>query len=234
MTKSSRKSRSLIRRTLYYYWQITKKYKAANAVGFLLTPIVILTNSLVIPYFIAEIIDVVAQDPTQAEIFQRLTFPAIMVIVLQIVCQVILHQVRWYVSWKMEVKATTDLGIMCFSAIESQSMQFHSDHFSGSLVSQTSRFVGAYENLIDELMFSVIPMIFTVIPCTIALFIIAPVVAVIVIILAIIYSIIAIRSSIKIIDINEAEATAHSKAIGQLSDAISNVSSVKSYAREDY
>ncbi len=234
MAKSSKKSKSLIPRTLHYWWQITKRYKGATATSFLLTPVVILANSLLIPFFVAEIIDVVAQDPTQAEIFQRLAFPAIMVVLLQIICQVILHQIRWYVSWKMEVKATTDLGILCFSAIEAQSMQFHSDHFSGSLVSQTNRFVNAYESLIDELMFSVIPLAFTVVPCTIALFIVAPIVGAIVVMLAILYSIIAIRSSLKIIDINEAEASAHSKAIGQLSDAISNVASVKSYAREEY
>lgn len=64
-----------------------------------------------------------------------------------------------YLIWKMELLATNDLTSKCFDVINNQSMQFHSERFSGSLASQVSRFANAYERFINSTIMNILPLI---------------------------------------------------------------------------
>ncbi len=70
-------------------------------------------------------------------------------VILYLVCYVVskfvLEELRLFWTWKMEVLSMYDLANLCFNTVSEQSMQFHSDRFSGSLVSQTNKFVGSFE-----------------------------------------------------------------------------------------
>lgn len=50
-----------------------------------------------------------------------------------------------YTMYKLEINAAYDLATMSFDALCNQSMSFHSNRFGGTLVSQTSKFMSAYQ-----------------------------------------------------------------------------------------
>ena len=132
----------------------------------------------------------------------------------------------------MEVLSMYDLANLCFNTVSEQSMQFHSDRFSGSLVSQTNKFVGSFERMMDVLIWDAWPMLCYIIFVVIVLWNQAAWFAIGIVGFTIIYSIVSGLTMRKIAHLNDAEAEAYTKQTGQLADSISNIISVKSYARE--
>lgn len=232
--KSETEEKSTFFRTMHYYWQEVKKYKWLSLTGFLLTPIVIFIRGILGPLIYADIINKVSSGIPQDEILPTLLPEALFYFVCYAVNQLVLHQIRMYTIWKMELLAMYDLYNLCFDTVSAQSMQFHNDRFSGSLVSQTNKFVGAFERLIDELLWNVFPILYDVIFIMIVLWPLLPWYAVLLLVFFIAYGIVAWISSSKIAYHNERVAKAENKQTGQLSDSISNMLSVKSYANEVY
>lgn len=224
------KSRN-VRRTLHYYWQVTKKHKLLAFLTFTTTPVVIILRDIVAPYLMAEIIANLADNPSWEYIGQRIA-PLAIGYLAALVIKAIIQPIRVYVEWKIEILAMYDLANMSFDAIAAQSMQFHSDRFSGSLVSQANKFVGAYEQLMDTISFQAVPLFILVASAIIVLFGSVPAYATGLLALVAVYVAIAFFFSRKMLPLNKIHATAENKQTGQLADSITNISSVKSYANE--
>ena len=139
-----------------------------------------------------------------------------------------------YTLYKLEIAAAYDLATMSFDALCNQSMSFHSNRFGGTLVSQTSKFMSAYQQLIETIMFPFLPVMCSVIfTCGI----LAPRVPVYVAILMALLAVYATVSYImykRILSLNEKAASAQNQLSGELSDSVSNILAVKTYGREDY
>ena len=146
----------------------------------------------------------------------------------------VLGPLRMWCVWKMEIKAMYDLSCKAFDTVTAQSMQFHSDRFSGSLVSQTNKFVGAYERLMDEFFWNIFPVALDILMIMIVMIPKAPLFVVGMVVFIIIYIVAAAIWFKKLAPIHEKEASTSNKCTGQLADSVSNVVSVKSYAREKY
>ena len=217
-------------RTLHYYWQQVKQYKF-YAIGLLfLTPAVIIIRSILVPLFAANIIELVSTGgSTEAMVWQ-----SIFLLASYVVSSFIFDKLRMYLLWVFELKSIYNLSSNCFRTVSEQSMQFHNDRFSGSLVSQTNRFTGAFERMIDDIVFSVYPLIIQIAAILIILFPRVPIFAAILIVFIIIYTIISFLTAGNLNRLSEAEAAASNKQTGQLSDSMSNIMSVKSYAQEKF
>jgi ATP-binding cassette subfamily B protein len=113
-------------------------------------------------------------------------------------------------------------------------MRFHSDKFSGALVSQTTKFVGAFERFYDNLIFMIVPQIAINIFACALLWTKAPVVSMILFALITTYSLGAYFFFSKTSRLNEIWAKTRSRQSGRLADSVSNVLSVKSHGRENY
>ncbi|MBR3220517.1 ABC transporter ATP-binding protein [Candidatus Saccharibacteria bacterium] len=232
MTKSTKSYN--VRRTLHYFWSATIRYRFVTIFALVSTPVVDVFRHVITPLLFANIVAVVAENPTRETILNSLLPQAILILILRILCSTILGELRIYCHWKMELHAMHYLANLCFDTVSNQSMQFHSDRFSGSLVSQTNKFIGAYERFFDEIVWGVLPMLSTMIAALVILFIKVPIFATGMLALIILYTAIAYIFFKKMAPLNEAYATAEHKRTGQLSDSISNITSVKSYAREAY
>lgn len=132
----------------------------------------------------------------------------------------------------MEMLAMYDLAMQCFNTVSEQSMQFHSDRFSGSLVSQSNKFVGSFERLMDVIIWDLWPTLIYIVMVVVILAPQVPWFAVGLILFTAIYAMICTFSFRKISNLNEEWAAAETKQTGQLADSISNIISVKSYAKE--
>ncbi len=223
-----------VRRTLHYYWQEVKKYKWYALGCVLLTPIVVFIRGVLAPMIFADLIEKASMDLPIEELVSVALGEVLIFVVLYIVSKMIFEELRLYLCWKMEMKAMYDLALLCFDTVSEQSMQFHSDRFSGSLVSQSNKFVGAFERLIDVIMWNILPTISYIIMIVVILIPQVPWFAVGLIVLTVVYAVICSLSFSKIANLNEAWAAAETKQTGQLSDSISNIISVKSYAKEEH
>lgn len=235
MAKSKQeKEPNTIARTLHYYWREVLKYKWYTLGCIILTPLVVFIRGVLAPMIFADLIEKASQNLPMEELIQVALGEVLAFVVLYILNKIVFEELRLYFCWKMEMKAMYDLAILCFDTVSEQSMQFHSDRFSGSLVSQSNKFVGAFERLMDVIIWNILPTISYIIMVIIILLPQVPWFAVGLVAFTIIYAIICSLSFGKIAHLNEEWAAAETKQTGQLSDSISNIISVKSYAKEAY
>ncbi len=228
------KQPSTVRRTLHYYWRELVKYKWYALGCLILTPVVVFIRGVLAPMIFADLIEKASLDLPIEELVATALTEVIIFVLLYILNKVVFEELRLYLCWKMEMKAMYDLALLCFDTVSEQSMQFHNDRFSGSLVTQSNKFVGAFERMCDTIIWNILPTISFVIMIVVILLPQVPWFAVGLVVLTIIYAVICSLSFRKIADLNEEWSAAESKQTGQLSDSISNIISVKSYAREDH
>ncbi len=235
MTKSNNsKQRSVVRRTLYYYWQASKKYKW-YAIGTLLsTPIVVLIRTTLIPLIFAEMIDEISAGIPNEQIMATLLPQGLLLIGLHLGGSAILGWLRVYWCWRYELLVMYELATQCFDTVSAQSMQFHSDRFSGSLVSQTNKFIGAFERFFDVLIFDVLYLISMLFFIMVVLVPRSPVFAFSLIAFVCLYTLCSALTFKKISHLSSERAAAENKQTGQLADSLSNILAVKSYGRESH
>ena len=212
----------------------TKKYKGLAAGGLVTTPVVIFLRSILTPILLADMIQIVSEGLRGEALFQALIPKAILLIAVAMLRSFIVGPLRLWFVWKMEIKAMYDLSCEAFNTVAAQSMQFHSDRFSGSLVSQTNKFVGAYERLMDEFFWNIFPVTLDVLMIMAVMLPKAPLFVVGMVIFIIVYMVAAVVWFKKLAPIHEKEAKVSNKYTGQLADSVSNIVAVKSYAREKY
>ena len=235
MTKSNNsKQRGVVRRTLYYYWQATKKYKWYALGSFLSTPIVVLIRTTLIPLIFAEMIDKISAGIPNEQIIPTLLPQGSLLVGLYLAGSGILGWLRVYWCWKYELLAMYDLATLCFNTISAQSMQFHSDRFSGSLVSQTNKFIGAFERFFDVMIFDILYLISMLFFIMWVLIPRSPIFAVGLIAFVCLYTLCSALSFKKISHLSSERAAAENKQTGQLADSVSNILAVKSYGRESH
>lgn len=232
--KKQTKSSNVTGRTIHYYWQEVKKYKWYSLAMFLLTPVVVFIRAILAPLIFADLIEKASLGLSIDEMLGIALWEVVGFLALYALNKVVLEEVRLYCCWKMELLAMYDLATHCFQVVNDQSMQFHSNRFSGSLVSQTNKFVWAFERLIDTMIWDLWPTLVYILMVIIVLVPQAPWFAVGVVGFTLIYAMISGFSFKKIAHLSDEAAAAETKQTGQLADSITNIISVKSYAHERY
>ncbi len=226
--------RKVTRRTLHYYFRVMRKYKWYTLGTVISTPIVILVRTTLIPLIFADMIDIISQGIEKEQIIPVLLPKGFALIGCHLLASCILGWLRIYWCWKMELYAMYDLATMCFDTVCSQSMKFHSDRFSGSLVSQLNKFVGAFERFFDVMVFDVVYLLSMLVSIFAVLFGRAPLFAAGLLTFILLYILFAALSFKKISHLSKEWAEADNKVTGQLADSVSNILSVKSYGRESH
>jgi ATP-binding cassette subfamily B protein len=217
-------------RTLHYYIKAAGKYKLLTTGALLLNPIATILRSVFVPLGFAQIIDAVSAGNLDLE---RLIFIGVLCVAAQAVAA-LCSELLLYCTWKMELKAIYDLDSNSFNVISEQSMQFHNDRFTGSLVSMVGKFSNGFERFFDLVIWTILPFLTSIIGVLITLLFKAPIVALIMFVVVILFMTIAYFAFKKTAEIAKREASAYNKMTGQLSDSISNIMSVKSYAKEKH
>lgn len=227
---TGQKKKSTAFRTLYYYIKAARKYKLLTVGALLLNPIATILRSVFVPLGFAQIIDAVSAGNLD---FERLIFIGVLCVAAQAVAA-LCSELLLYCTWKMELKAIYDLDSNSFNVISEQSMQFHNDRFTGSLVSMVGKFSNGFERFFDLVIWTILPFLTSIIGVLITLLFKAPIVALIMFVVVILFMTVAYFAFKKTAEIAKREASAYNKMTGQLSDSISNIMSVKSYAKEKH
>lgn len=229
-----KKKQSLTRRTLHYYWIATR-----NHLGLFVT-VVLATIGFVgfltygNPYVMSMIVDRVSQGSVPSDQVFDVFGPYIAALIAINVLGQTCSKLQDYSLWKLQIAVNYDLATMAFDALSNQSMSFHSNRFGGTLVSQTSKFMSAYTQLLQNVTFPFLPVVCSVVFTCSILAPLVPVYVAVLLVLLFAYASVSYVMYKRILHLNEKAASAQNQLSGELSDAVTNILAVKTYGREDY
>ncbi|MDR0887520.1 MAG: ABC transporter ATP-binding protein/permease [Candidatus Nomurabacteria bacterium] len=224
----SKKDGKLTKRTLWYFAKELGKHKFATVASLSLVVVIEFVQDILIAFLISRVLDIV----TSGVGTENLIYYVVIAISATVFCQLVLRRVQVWILWKLELQCKNELAKKCFDALSHQSMSFHNNQFSGSLVSQTNKFVGAFENFFDLLAFDILPAITVIVSSVAFLWFVLPGYALGVFACCVLFFLAATISAKKTQPVRDAENEAENKVSGQLADSISNILAVKSYGRE--
>lgn len=241
MSESKKKRQSVTasgqtvtRRTLHYYWMVTRRH-----LGFFVGLIVSTFSYIALlsygnPYVMSLIVDRVGESAVASDQVFTVFGPYVTALVLINVLGQAASKLQDYMLYKLEIAVSYDLATMSFDALCNQSMSFHSDRFGGTLVSQTNKFMSAYNQLIETLNWPFLAVITSITSTCIILVPRVPAYVVILMLLLVVYAGVSYYLYKRILNLNEKAASAQNQLSGELSDSVSNILTVKTYGREDY
>ncbi|MBE6009053.1 MAG: ABC transporter ATP-binding protein [Lachnospiraceae bacterium] len=229
-----RKKYSTAKRTLHYFWAVTKTQPWIFLLGLISTIGYVVLLTYANSYYFGKIVDRVTEGGVTAENVFTVFGPYIAALIIVNAVGQFCSKLQDYACWKAEINANYDLATNCFDTLSNQSMTFHSDRFGGSLVSQTTKFMNAYTQLMELWIYSILPLIVSVIMIIVMLIKPVPLYVGILFVMLVIYTLVAYLMYKKILPLNAQAAASQNDLSGELSDAVTNILAVKTYGKEDY
>lgn len=150
------------------------------------------------------------------------------------VASIVAWRTQAYASWKYMIMVGQKLMNHIFNHLQFMDNKFHSDRFGGALVSQTNKFVSAYDRIAAEFNWSILTGVTAYVASLIVLLNVNFAYATVFFGVSVLYTIvIAWRMKLQM-PYNRALATAESTTTAKLADAITNVATVRAFAGEAY
>ena len=225
---------STTRRTLHYFWLVTRKHLGLFATLMTATFLFVALLSYGNPYVMSLVVDRVSAGSVAPDQVFAVFGPYIAALIGINVAGQAASKVQDYAMYRLQIAASYDLATMSFDALSNQSMSFHSNRFGGTLVSQTTKFMSAYQLLLETITFPFLPVICSVVFTCAILAPRVPVYVAILMALLAVYAGVSYYMYKRILHLNEQAASAQNQLSGELSDSVANILAVKTYGREDY
>ena len=229
-----KRAASTTRRTLHYYWQVTRRHFGLFSLLMASTFLFVALLSYGNPYVMSLIVDKVSAGSVSSDQVFPAFGPFIFALIAINVCGQAASKLQDYAMHKLQIAASYDLATMSFDALCNQSMSFHSNRFGGTLVSQTTKFMSAYQLLLETITFPFLPVVCSVVFTCAILAPRVPVYVAILMVLLAVYAGVSYYMYKRILHLNEQAAGAQNHLSGELSDSVANILAVKTYGREDY
>ena len=226
--------RSTVKRTLQRFWAVTRMQPGITALSVITSAGYTALLTYANTYVMGLIVDRVQAGPVAPDQVAAVVGPYVLALLLVNAVGQAFSKLQDYTVYKLEMNGNYHLARLCFDTLSNQSMTFHTSRFGGSLVSQTSRFMGGYTALVDVVVYSLIPTVAAVVCTLVTLVPVAPLFVLILFVLLTVYVVAAYFMYNKILPLTAATAKAQNKLSGVLSDAVTNILAVKTYGREDF
>ena len=221
--------------TLRLFWGTIRNHKKYFIPAMILQPLAIFSTGYAGLYIISLVVNRLTTENIPADQLFTTFLPYIIVFVAIVgVGELILWRLVMFLQWTMNDKVIYELNRKVFDTLAEQSMEFHTNRFGGSLVSQSNKFTGAFARLADLYLFNIAPMIYSFVFTFVILAPILPWFALALAAFAVIFMSIAWLSFRSILELNVVEAETHNKVSGQIADSITNIMAVKSFSREKH
>lgn len=234
MSRQKPQDSATIKRTLYFFWQITKKRPWPFVLGVIATIGFVGLLTYANTYVMSLIVDRIQLGPVAPDQVWTVFGPYIIALILVNVVGQVCSKLQDYAIFKTEINGNYNLARLCFDTLSNQSMTFHTNRFGGSLVSQTTKFMTSYSLLVETTLLSLLPTVIAIV-CTIGILLpIVPSYVAILTVMLVLYIAVAYIMFRKITPLSAAAAAAQNRLSGVLSDAVTNILAVKTYGREDY
>ena len=231
MVERKKKKSINFKRTMHYFWQALMRHKVRTFLLLVLIPLNIFIANIWVPRGTSDIIGQLASGDYDIANYVGILMLLLLPMALN---NLFLLRVLDWLDWSLDAKCGEYLSNLAFRAVINQSMTFHSNHFSGSLTSAANKLPDAFISLKSQFVWEIYPMILVVVYSIGAAWLVCPPFGGILLLFSVIYATVSTFTFYKTRHIDAALATAENKQTGQLADAVTNVISVKSYAREGY
>ncbi len=221
--------------TLRLFWDTIRNHKRYFIPAMILQPLAIFSTGYAGLYIISLVVNRLTTENIPADQLLTTFLPYIIVFVAIVgVGELILWRLVMFLQWTMNDKVIYELNRKVFDTLAEQSMEFHTNRFGGSLVSQSNKFTGAFARLADLYLFNIAPMVYSFVFTFVILAPILPWFALALAVFAVVFMSVAWLSFRSIRDLNVVEAETHNKVSGQIADSITNILAVKSFSREKH
>jgi ATP-binding cassette, subfamily B, bacterial len=220
---------------LAFFWRYTSRNLTHFLVGGVGAAIAVTAQNMIPPLVVSRLF---SKLQTSYALHQKLSFSSVLPYFIIYAISMLLGAVMWRVQsfavWKLEINVRRDMSNDMYDHLQAQSQRFHADRFGGALVSQATKILGGYERLTDDFIWTIIPGVTTIVVAIVVLLFISYVYAVILLFVILAYLVImSIRISHQMA-YNIAEAKTESNQTAALADAITNISTIRANAQEDY
>jgi ATP-binding cassette subfamily B protein len=223
------------KQTLRFYWSHLRKFKVELAGGMIILPFVTLVNNYIPPLILAVVLNRLSKHQyISHHVWASFGGDLIGYAILTLSGGAVLWRLFDIFFWRLEGKMERSIAQNVFSHLLSQSSDFHANQFSGSLVSQTNKIMNAYVRIADTTLFQVAPLVYGLIFVSIIMAPRAPLYTIILVGISTFYIISAFFVTGKVRRLSSEQAVAESHQTGVISDAISNIMAIKSFARDKY
>ena len=222
-----------VQRTLRRFWEVTRMKPGAALLAVFTSVAYVALLIFVNTWVMGLIVDRVQASPVAADQVWEVFGPYILALLLVNLVGQICSKLQDYAVYKLQINGNYHLARLCFDTLSNQSMTFHTSRFGGALVSQTSKFMSGYTQMVDVVVYSLIPTIASTACTFIALAPAVPAYAAALAVMLVIYVLVATRMYQRILPLSAATAKAQNRLSGVLSDAVTNILAVKTCGRED-
>ena len=223
-----------VKRTLRRFWEVTRMKPGAAALAVFTSVAYVALLIFVNTWVMGLIVDRVQASPVAPDQVWEVFGPYILALLLVNLVGQVCSKLQDYAVYKLQINGNYHLARLCFDTLSNQSMTFHTSRFGGALVSQTSKFMSGYTQMVDVVVYSLIPTIASTACTFIALAPAVPAYAAALAVMLVVYVIVATRMYQRILPLSAATAKAQNRLSGVLSDAVTNILAVKTCGREDF
>lgn len=222
-------------KTLKIFWQTTRPYKGQFSFGVFGAVMGVLAQDIIPPFIVSRAFTILQNAYTTGTPINpgELT-PYLVGFTVSMLIGLAFWRLQGYAVWQFEIKGQRDLIKRVFKHLSLQGAKFHADRFGGALVSQTTKFVGAYERLMDEFIWNIVPGITTFIASVAILFVVSYKFALILLGIVAVYVAIMTWRVKHQFPFNRREAESESLRTAALADAISNIGNIRAFGHENY
>ncbi|MCB9835071.1 ABC transporter ATP-binding protein [Candidatus Nomurabacteria bacterium] len=220
---------------LKIYWQYTApSWKLLLVAATLVTASVLIGYSLS-PYLISRILDglVSLEGQGTSPVYYQLIQLAIYLFISSMTLN-FGWRIAEFTSDKLMVRASNTLSQESFKSLISQSYQFFTDQFAGSLVNKYKRFFKNYRVIYREFMFSILTMSVRIIAAAVIVSIASPAIGLAFVAWVMIFSVVMIYLYRRSSDYADRATREDTLVTGILSDNLSNGITIKAFGSSEY
>lgn len=217
------------RKTLALLLSYARPYRWRAAIAVINCAVTVTIGAFAGPYIIAHILGQIEAGTIS---LSGALIPISLYALTQIYGEIVGWRINLYLLWTFETAAQRDLYRDIFHKLSTESLQFHANRFGGSLVSQSTKLVGAFERFWDTLVFQFVPVITSIIAATVILWMVFWQYALFLLVLSLVFAVVVLVGSRFMLARNRAEAQANTAMNGRLADMVTNVVTVKSHGSE--
>ncbi|HVX48432.1 MAG TPA: ABC transporter ATP-binding protein [Candidatus Saccharimonadales bacterium] len=222
---------STTKAVLKVYWGHAWKYPRYVIGLLLMVPIATIMFRLAPPLIAALILRrLAAGDYTPHDVWGSFGADLLVYAAVTLIGGILAWRIVVFLVWRLEGYVTRDLDRTMFNKFLTLSASFHADNFGGSLVSQTTKLHNSYVRLADTFIFQFYTLLISFVFILLVLHKRAPVFVLALMAFSIVYIFFTIILTRRVRELSTLEAQAHTKATGNLADAITNVLAIKSFS----
>ena len=226
-----KKQQSTTKQTVRLLWRHIKKHRRFSYPLFISVPIVVVVMDFIQPYVLSLVLQKISTSNYVPDSLWQSFRPYIIAYFLAVFGSGFVGwRLNIWLLWNLELQVTRDLAQKVFNHLIDLSAGFHANRFAGSLVSQTSKLLGAYIRFFDTTIFNLYTLVIGLIAAMVILTPRVPIYSISLLVLSIGFIIGTVYFSRPVLKANTKEAEMQSKQTGNLADSISNVLAVKSFA----